>query len=148
MTATAERPRLVDTISARKLAPLLGVTYRQLDYAVRMTAALRSLPSMSGGSGSRRRFDADTVVRLAVAARLTEAFPGSTQLSGSQWVAAVQSVMDGPTPPRNGFALLTPAGQVRYFERTLDLGRMPPGPVGTVVRYDIDLIADFGLLAA
>lgn len=148
MTATAERPRPLEYISARRLAPLLGVTYRQLDYAVRSTDALRNLPSMAGGSGSRRQFDADTVARLAVAARLTEAFPGSTQLTGSQWMASVQAVMAGPVPPRSGFALLRPEGGVEYFDRTLDLGAVAPGPVGTVVRYDIDLENDFGLLAA
>jgi hypothetical protein len=146
MTATAERPRLRTWISAQRLAPLLGLTYRQLDYAIRMTADLRNLPTMSGGSGSRRVFGPDTVVRLAVAARLAEAAPAATQ--GSHWMVSVRAVMAGPVPPRSGFALLRPEGGVEYFERTLDLGAVAPGPVGTVVRYDIDLANDFGLLAA
>jgi hypothetical protein len=149
MTAIAERARPVTSISARRLCPLLGVSYRQLDYAVRSVAALRSLPTMSGGSGTRRRFGAETVLRLAVAARLAEAIPaGNSLTSGSQWVPAVQAVMDGRRPPRSGFALLTAAGRVRYFSKTLDLTDVAAGPVGTVIRYDIDLVEQFGLLAA
>lgn len=133
-------------IGALALADRLGLSYRQLDYACRMVPELGSMETMAGGSGSRRAFTADTVLRLAVAGQLAAAVPMAPR--GSHWIVAVRAVMAGQAPPARGFALMDPDGEVRYFSRTLDLDDVKLGPVGTVVRYDIDLANDFGLLAA
>jgi hypothetical protein len=131
---------LVPGLNSQAAAMLLGVTYRQLDFAIRTVPALRDLPLMSKGSGSRRRFDTDTLRRLDVAARLNEANPGDTGGGGrsSFWLPAVEAAMDGPVPPEKGFAVLTPGRPPAVMYRaTLRAADFPVGPVGGVVRYDL-----------
>jgi hypothetical protein len=132
-------PEVVPGLDSRTVALLLGVTYRQLDYAIRCVDRLGQLPTMLGGSGSRRRFTAETLRRLDVAARLADADPGMVGHAGGRagyWQRAVAGVMAGPTPPPAGFALLDPDGDVHY-RTTLRVADFPVGPIGGIVRYDL-----------
>jgi hypothetical protein len=126
-------PDVVPGLDSRSVAIMLGVTYRQLDHAIRCVNELGQLPGMAGGSGSRRRFSVDTLRRLDVAARLAEAHPGGRF---GYWPHAVAAVMRGPEPPLSGFAVLSPDGMIGY-PTTLRARDFPVGPVGGVVRYDL-----------
>lgn len=126
-------------LNSQAVAGLLGVTYRQLDYAIRCVDDLGSLPLMSNGSGSRRRFTAETLRRLDVAARLADADPGMLAHGGGRggyWQRAVAGVMAAPPPPPAGFALLNPDGAVHY-RTTLRVADFPVGPIGGIIRYDL-----------
>lgn len=123
-------------LDSRSVADLLGVSYRQLDYAIRSTPALAAMPTMAGGSGSPRRFDLDTLRRLDLAARFAAADPTSDARHSRIWLAAVGAAVAGRTPPpARGFATLTPGGQIRYGE-TAERA-VPLGVVGLVIRYDL-----------
>ena len=80
---------------------LPGISYRQIDHACR----LGLIPDNASGSGSRRSFDPGTVVRLRVAAAVREA---SSELFHDPlpWPTLCASVMDGPEPPIEGYALI------------------------------------------
>lgn len=131
--------RVVAGLDSRTLADLLGITYRQLDHAIRTVAELRGLPSMAGGSGSRRRFTIGTLRRLQVGALFADATPRypTGQSERGIWLPAVSAVMAGQDPPDRGLAILTSDELLRY-QQTLSVGQGPPGPVGVVVRYDLD----------
>lgn len=62
------RHALATTYRGREAADLAGVTYRQLDYWVRVEALVPEVEAR--GSGSRRRFTLDQVVVLAVGGSL------------------------------------------------------------------------------
>ena len=139
-------PEAVPGLDSRSVADALGISYRQLDYAIRNVAALRKLPSMAGGSGSRRRFDVDTLRRLDIAASVAAAGPSTGSTNGSLWLQAAEAAMCGPLPPASGFAVLGADGRMTYRER-LDAADFPVGPVGGVARYDLDA-SPLGLLLA
>lgn len=131
--------RFVGALASNTLAELLGVTYRQLDHAIRTVAELRGLPLMAGGSGSRRRFTIGTLRRLQLAALFADAAPRyETGPSGrGMWQPAVSAVMAGPNPPDRGLAILT-SGEMLRYQQTLSVDQVPLGPVGVVIRYDLD----------
>lgn len=129
---------VIPGLASRTVCELLGISYRQLDYAIRCVDELGSLPSMSNGSGSRRRFDIDTLRRLDVAARLAEADPANGTTQGRMWSAAVTAVMAARRPPMTGFAVLTPGPRSRVLYRSnLNVADFPVGPIGGIVRYDL-----------
>lgn len=129
------------SLSSRNTAAVLGVTYRQLDYATRNVRQLRNLPTMSGGSGSRRRYDLDTIRRLMIAADLADAMPhGEYNGGGSQWIRAAEATMAAGPPPPTGFAVLDGDGEVTYHEM-IDPSDFALGPIGTVVRFDLKTLA-------
>lgn len=126
------------SLSSRNTADLLGITYRQLDYATRNVRELRTRPTMSGGSGSKRRYDLDTIRRLMIAASLAQAIPHG-EYNGSQWVRAAGATMAGPPPPATGFAVLDGDGDVTYHEALVP-DSFPVGPIGTIVRVDLEAL--------
>ena len=130
---------VVPGLDSRTLAILLGVSYRMLDYAIRSVADLRGLPGMAGGSGSRRRFTIGTLRCLQLAALFADAAPRYPTGNSERglWLPAVTAVLAGPAPPDRGLAILTSDGDLSYH-RTLSVDQVPLGPVGVVIRYDLD----------
>lgn len=63
--------------SSDEVVDLTGVTYRQLDYWCR--SGIFSERFQDLGSGFKRRFDRDTVFRVAVIARVSQAVEALTQ---------------------------------------------------------------------
>jgi len=121
----------VPTVSSRRLCEILGISYRQLDYACRTNPVLQA---KNTGSGNRRRFTEAEARRLYVAKMLTEAAPtvGTTTV----WPIAAREVMAGPEPLPCGFAVLSPEGWLSY-RTELAATDFPTGAVGVVVRYDM-----------
>lgn len=136
-------------VSSHTVCRLIGVTYRQLDYAVRTCPELLAMASMAAGSGSRRRWPVSVLPRLMVAAALAEAAVANGSPSGSRWNVSVAAVMASEYPPPSGFAVLRPGDPptVDYLPRIL-MRDVPVGPLGTVVRYEIDVAPVLEALAA
>jgi DNA-binding transcriptional MerR regulator len=59
------------TFSCREACDLVGITYRQLDYAVRQDCITPRQPAR--GSGSRRRFSRENILRLRAGKLVAEA---------------------------------------------------------------------------
>lgn len=133
-------------VSSPQLVRILGgkVTYRQLDYAVRVCRELDGIPSLANlGSGGRRRWPVELIPRLMVAAALAEgtaAFGGRGQ---SVWLDAVGAALRGPEPPIEAFAVLRPGQSAHVtYHRQLGLRDVPLGAMGAVVvHYRLDAAA-------
>lgn len=82
---TVPRPR-----SATAISEALGISYRQLDYWVRNVPGLVS--ASSPGSGHRRTFTDDEIVRLDMLARITKLSAYDSSLAA----LVVQSRTDVP----------------------------------------------------
>jgi hypothetical protein len=110
---------------------LVGCTYRQLDYLIRV--GILTGETLNNGSGSRRAFTPDHVARLAVAYRLASAMPRHGSPASSAWPLWANAVLNGPPPPARGFAVLDQVGTVRY-PHTLTVDDVPHGAL--VLHYD------------
>ncbi len=121
------------SLTSRQTCAIVGVSYRQLDYAAR---TIRQLRDLAHGSGSRRRWPVSLVRRLQVAAQL-DAATASNQYAGSRWIAAARACVAGPEPPESGFAILSPHDQVGYYQ-TINAADLPSKAIGTLIRYELD----------
>lgn len=118
------------------VASLLGLTYRQIDFLARTTGCVEA-----HGSGSRREWGADTVLRLAVAAALARQLPGAVTTPGRSVlpeVAALAFQMPTP-PPRSGYACLTPnPWALTWVSTWADVRRtLDTHGAAVVIRYDL-----------
>lgn len=95
-------------LTSHQLCDYLDITYRQLDHACR----LGLIPDNAQGSGTRRSFGPDTVLRLRIAAAVRQASADMFH-DPVPWPTVCASVMDGPTPPVAGYALL--AGRTVHY---------------------------------
>lgn len=116
----------------------IGCSPRQLDYLTR-SGAVRG---MNRGSGSRRMWDAEQVIRLALAYHLTKAMPGT-----STFPAVAPAALDDhlPAPPRRGYAMMAPDPvEVRWAATWADVRRMVEDwGAAVIVTYDLDdLVGD------
>ena len=119
--------------SSRDVVEHLGITYRQLDYAARAGY----IPETAKGSGSRRRFDRDTVLRLAVARMVADAMPLGSSHYTAVWTSILRTVIAGPPPPERGVAVLDFAG-VHYIAEHEAITPALIEVGALVVRYAVD----------
>ena len=70
-TAAQDAAHTIQGYSARQTADIVGITYRQLDYWAR-TDLVRPSRARATGSGSRRQYSYDDLVRLKVIKRLLD----------------------------------------------------------------------------
>jgi hypothetical protein len=119
-----------DTTTA-DLADTLGLSYRQVDYLTRNG----TLDGLTPGSGTRRTWPADTVVRLHVAKALHDAAPWVP------WPTCARAVLATDTlPPPKGFVVMRADETVEYVDSPLALiGAMADG--GVVADYRLPLAA-------
>lgn len=128
---------------SRDAADTIGISYRQLDYLTRC-GVLDQQPDGAGrplnsGSGSRRWWDTETVVRLALAYHLASATPGT---SVSQFPELARLALDAPPPPRRGYGLVCPDPTTLLWAASWADVRRTLEDVGAalVVTYDLDAL--------
>ena len=133
-------------LSSREVCQLVGCSYRQLDYAVRISGAAPVSGEATPGSGHRRGWSHEQVARLAIANHLA----GSPATGGFSVLAAAALDADLPEPPAAGYAVALPGdprtmvtwvGRWPDVRPIVDLGR----PL-IVVAYDLDDLIDLAAL--
>lgn len=125
-------------IPSRQVCDTIGCTYRQLDYLTR--CGVKPAGSAANpGSGARRMWAAEQVVRLALAYHLTKVMPGTSTFPD---VAPAALDNDLPAPPRRGYAMMAPDPiEVRWAATWADVRRMVEDwGAAVIVTYDLDAL--------
>lgn len=113
---TWSETRLVEGISTMQMCELAGVSYRQLDYWMRVGALVPSLQE-SSGSGTRRVFAPSDVLLVRVMAHVVR-FTDDTMLAGEVvGVVAEERALHGDV---FGWVLVS-KGQSMICRRLIDL---------------------------
>lgn len=115
--------------STQDVADQLGLTYRQTDYLIRN--GVISDPTLSRGSGSRRTWPADVIVRLHIAKAIHEAAPMITFHEAARAVMATDTM-----PPPKGLVVLRRDGTVEYADNPVTLVAAL-GDGGVVADYEL-----------
>lgn len=101
-------------LTSKEAAHLIGVTYRQLDYAARVVV------DFTPGSGNWRSWPPNIIVRLAVAKALYDTLDWLHHPGISSWTRIVRHVIEGPEPIDRGLVTLTPTGHITYHRSRLE----------------------------
>lgn len=114
----------------------IGCTYRQLDNLTRVGA----VKGQGTGSGVKRQWSTDQVIRLALAYHLSCAMPGANGYASAFPMLARAALRCRRTPPRTGYAvaMVDPVGLL-WASNWADLRRaIDREGAAVVVRYDLD----------
>lgn len=123
---------------SKQAVQAIGCTYRQLDNLTRVGA----VPAQAVGSGNRRQWTVDQVVRLALANHIRMAMPVVNEYTSPFPAIARIALTCRRPPPRSGYAVLlvdplelTWAGNWADLRRAID-----HGGAAVVVSYDLDAL--------
>ncbi len=123
---------------SKQAVKAIGCTYRQLDHLTRVGA----VRGQATGSGNRRQWTVDQVVRLALANHIRCAVPVANEFASPFPTVARAALACRRPPPRNGYAVLLAdpmtlmwAGNWADLRRAIDLGG-----AAVVVVYDLDAL--------
>lgn len=128
-------------------ADTIGISYRRLDYLTRCGVFPGGRDGagrhMNRGSGSRRTWDPEVVVRLALAYRMSTVL--ATTSASSRFPELARLAVEAPTPPRRGYALVAADPLTLLWAASWADVRTTLEQVGAalVVTYDLDeLVGD------
>jgi hypothetical protein len=120
-------------VRSADVCDLVGISYRQLDYLTRCGV----VHGQNRGSGCRRQWDREDVLRLALARHVAGYTPGPV----SSFPELASLALDAPTPPARGYAVLsTEPTRLTWAASWADVRRhVEEEGHATVVAYDLEL---------
>jgi hypothetical protein len=123
---------------SKQAVKVIGCTYRQLDNLTRTGA----IAGQAIGSGNRRQWDVDQVIRLTLANHIRCAMPTTNDCASPFPVIAKAALGCRRPPPRTGYAvLLVDPLELLWASNWADLRRaIDLGGAAVVVAYDLDAL--------